>query len=133
MFDDPRWGDDPRDLDEDPRDRNERQCDRDDHENVEVVTIHYRGAHGAATARSGFTTYRGSSARIGGGNGSGRYEVATSVRLERIELFSRYLARDLARTSTRRTSLVHRAMADAIQTEIAAVVRALNRPTRRSC
>jgi hypothetical protein len=36
------------------------------------VTIHYRGAHGAATARSGFTSYSGSSARIGGGSGSGR-------------------------------------------------------------
>ena len=30
MFDDPRWGDDPRDRDEDPRDRNERHRDRDD-------------------------------------------------------------------------------------------------------
>jgi len=45
---------------------------RRNHENVEVVTIHYRGAHGAAAARSGFTSYRGSSARIGGGNSSGR-------------------------------------------------------------
>jgi hypothetical protein len=50
---------------------------RRDHEDVEVVTIHYRGAHGAATARSGFSCYGGSSARIscrggGGGRGGGR-------------------------------------------------------------
>jgi hypothetical protein len=43
------------------------------HEDVEVVTIHYRGAHGAAAARSGFACYGGSSARItGGGGGGGR-------------------------------------------------------------
>ena len=45
---------------------------RRDHEHVEVLTIHYRGAHGAAAARSGFTSYSGFSARIGGGNGGGR-------------------------------------------------------------
>jgi hypothetical protein len=32
------------------------------------VTVHYRGAHGAATARSGFSCYGGSSARVGGGS-----------------------------------------------------------------
>jgi hypothetical protein len=37
-----------------------------DHLDVEVVTVHYRGAHGAATSRSGFSTFRGSSARTGG-------------------------------------------------------------------
>jgi hypothetical protein len=43
------------------------------HEDVEVVTIHYRGAHGAAAARSGFTAHQGFSARIGGrGRGGGR-------------------------------------------------------------
>jgi hypothetical protein len=31
---------------------------------VEVTTVHYRGAHGAAAARSGFSQYRGGSARI---------------------------------------------------------------------
>lgn len=41
------------------------------HEDVEVLTIHYRGAHGAAAARSGFTGYRGFSARIGGRSGCG--------------------------------------------------------------
>ena len=47
------------------------------HEDVEVLTIHYRGAHGAAAARSGFTAYRGFSARItahsGGRGGGGRW------------------------------------------------------------
>ena len=36
-----------------------------DHVDVEVVTLHYRGAHGAAANRSGFSTFRGSSARTG--------------------------------------------------------------------
>jgi len=44
---------------------------RHEHEDVEVVTIHYRGAHGAAAARSGFACYGGSSARIGGAGGGG--------------------------------------------------------------
>ena len=37
-----------------------------DHLDVEVVTLHYRGVHGAAASRSGFATFRGSSARTGG-------------------------------------------------------------------
>jgi hypothetical protein len=37
-----------------------------EHENIEVVTLHYRGGHGAAAARSGFSCFRGSSARTGG-------------------------------------------------------------------
>jgi hypothetical protein len=46
------------------------------HEDVEVVTMHYRGAHGAAAARSGFSRYGGGSARIcvsfrGGGRRGG--------------------------------------------------------------
>jgi hypothetical protein len=45
---------------------------RRDHEDVEVVTLHYRGAHGAAVARSGFSCYGGSSARISGRSGGGR-------------------------------------------------------------
>jgi hypothetical protein len=36
------------------------------HEDIEVLTIHYRGAHGAAAARSGFTCYGAGSARSGG-------------------------------------------------------------------
>src|SRR5436309_181385 len=43
---------------------------RDDHLDVEVTTELYRGAHGASVARSGFSCYRGSSGRIGGGRGS---------------------------------------------------------------
>jgi hypothetical protein len=42
---------------------------REDHEDIEVVTEHYRGAHGASVAQSGFSCYRGSSLRIGGGGG----------------------------------------------------------------
>jgi hypothetical protein len=36
-----------------------------EHVDVEVVTVHYRGAHGAAAARSGFKCFGGSSARVG--------------------------------------------------------------------
>lgn len=36
-----------------------------DHVDVEVVTIHYRGAHGASAGRSGCSTFGGSSARTG--------------------------------------------------------------------
>jgi hypothetical protein len=45
-------------------------------EDIEVVTPHYRGAHGASIARSGFSCYGGTSLRIsgrcGGGRGGGR-------------------------------------------------------------
>ena len=44
---------------------------REDHLNVEVTTDHYRGAHGAAVASSGYSCHRGSSARIGGRGGGG--------------------------------------------------------------
>jgi hypothetical protein len=40
-------------------------------EDIEVVTPHYRGAHGASVARSGFSCYRGTSLRIGGRSGGG--------------------------------------------------------------
>jgi DNA-binding MarR family transcriptional regulator len=40
---------------------------RRDHEDIEVLTVHYRGAHGASTARSGFTCYGAGSARTGSG------------------------------------------------------------------
>ena len=39
-------------------------------ENVEVLTPHYRGAHAAAKAASGFTCYRGAGARVGGSGNS---------------------------------------------------------------
>jgi len=35
-------------------------------EDVEILTPHYRGAHAAAKARSGFTSYRSGSGRVGG-------------------------------------------------------------------
>jgi len=39
---------------------------RRDHLDVEILTVHYRGARGAAAARSGFRCVSGSSARTGG-------------------------------------------------------------------
>lgn len=42
------------------------------HEDIEVVTGHYRGAHAAATARSGFTCYRSGLGGSGGRGGRGR-------------------------------------------------------------
>jgi DNA-binding MarR family transcriptional regulator len=38
-------------------------------ENVEVTTLHYRGAHAAGKAQAGFTRFRGSSPRVGGRSG----------------------------------------------------------------
>ena len=43
---------------------------REDHRDIEVTTEHYRGAHGASVARSGFSCYRSSGLRFGGGGGS---------------------------------------------------------------
>ena len=43
-----------------------------DHLDVEIVTIHYRGAHGAAVVRAGFSCHRGSSLRLGGRGGGRR-------------------------------------------------------------
>jgi DNA-binding MarR family transcriptional regulator len=40
-------------------------------EDVEVMTAHYRGAHAAAKARSGFTQFKGSGSRVGGSSGGG--------------------------------------------------------------
>lgn len=42
---------------------------RDEVRDVEIVTPHYRGAHAAAKAQSGFTRYRSTGARVGGGRG----------------------------------------------------------------
>jgi len=41
-------------------------------EDIEVVTPHYRGAHAAAKASSGFSQYRTIGARLGGVSGCGR-------------------------------------------------------------
>jgi hypothetical protein len=43
-----------------------------EHDDIEVTTEHYRGAHAASVARSGFSCYGGSSLRIGGRSGGGR-------------------------------------------------------------
>ena len=40
-------------------------------EDLEVITPHYRGAHAAAKARSGFKQYRSVGVRAGGGRGGG--------------------------------------------------------------
>ena len=50
-------------------------------ENIEVVTPHYRGAHAAAKARSGFTCYRASGARLGGLRTTGRSGRGVDPRL----------------------------------------------------
>ena len=42
---------------------------RRDVENVEVTTLHYRGAHAAAKARAGFTRYRAAAGRVGARTG----------------------------------------------------------------
>ena len=42
------------------------------HEDAEVTTVHYRGAHAAAAARSGFARYSGFSARVTSGCGGSR-------------------------------------------------------------
>jgi hypothetical protein len=42
---------------------------RRDIENVEVTTLHYRGAHAAAKARAGFTRYRAGGGRVGARTG----------------------------------------------------------------
>src|SRR5262249_41498611 len=39
------------------------------HEDIEIVTGHYRGAHAVATARSGFTRYRALGGAVGGRRG----------------------------------------------------------------
>lgn len=38
-----------------------------EHEDVEVTTVHYRGAHGSSVARSGFVRFGASSVRVGRG------------------------------------------------------------------
>jgi DNA-binding MarR family transcriptional regulator len=42
------------------------------HEDLEVTTAHYRGAHAAAAARSGFTRYRAFGGAVGGRGGGRR-------------------------------------------------------------
>ena len=44
---------------------------RRDVEDVEVTTVHYRGAHAAGKVAAGFTRFRGTASRVGG-SGSAR-------------------------------------------------------------
>jgi hypothetical protein len=50
-------------------------------EDIEVITPHYRGAHAAAKAASGFSRYRAVGARLGGVGGSGRSGRGVDPRL----------------------------------------------------
>ncbi len=50
----------------------ERPDGRRDVEDVEVTTLHYRGAHAAGKVAAGFTRFRGSTSRVGGGGRGGR-------------------------------------------------------------
>ena len=43
-----------------------------EHDDIEVTTEHYRGAHAASVAKSGFACYSGGSLRVGGRGGGGR-------------------------------------------------------------
>ena len=63
------------------------QDGREHHEDIEVTTEHYRGAHASSVARSGFSCYGGSSLRIGGrggsrGGGGGRHGGLAKEMLE---------------------------------------------------
>ena len=42
------------------------------HEDIEVVTGHYRGAHAGSAAKSGFTCYLSIGCSVGGRGGGGR-------------------------------------------------------------
>ena len=44
---------------------------REDHRDIEVMTEHYRGAHAASVAKSGFSCYRSGGLRLGGSGRSG--------------------------------------------------------------
>ena len=50
----------------------EDQDGRSRHEDLEVVTSHYRGAHAGAAAKSGFTCYLSIGCMVGGRGGGGR-------------------------------------------------------------
>jgi hypothetical protein len=50
-------------------------------EDIEVTTLHYRGAHASAKASAGFNRYRAGTMRIGGANGDGRRGRGDNPRL----------------------------------------------------
>jgi hypothetical protein len=71
-------------------------------EDVEVMTAHYRGAHAAAAARSGFSKYAGVSERVSAGRGGGRGRSIASGRQRRHPTAKRRrLRRPPPRRSTR--------------------------------
>jgi len=53
------------------------------HEDLEVVTGHYRGGHGSAAARSGFTRYRSLGCTVGGRSASNAARRSLRVRENR--------------------------------------------------
>jgi DNA-binding MarR family transcriptional regulator len=59
----------------------ERADGRRDIEDVEVTTLHYRGAHAAGKAAAGFTRFRGSTSRVGGRSGGGGRGSSLNPRL----------------------------------------------------
>jgi DNA-binding MarR family transcriptional regulator len=59
----------------------ERADGRRDVEDVEVTTLHYRGAHAAGKAAAGFTRFRGSTSRVGGRSGGGGRGSSVDPRL----------------------------------------------------
>jgi hypothetical protein len=51
------------------------------HEDIEIVTGHYRGAHAGAVARSGFSCYRAIGGMLGGCASTGRRGGSRHLRL----------------------------------------------------
>src|SRR5205814_5579771 len=49
----------------------ERSDGRREVENVEVMTVHYRGLHASGKVAAGFTRFRGTTARVGGAHALG--------------------------------------------------------------
>ena len=55
-----------------PASSDEDRDGRSRHEDLEVVTGHYRGAHAGSAAKSGFTCYLSIGCSVGGRGGGGR-------------------------------------------------------------
>src|SRR5207244_2708925 len=59
----------------------ERPDGRREVEDVEVTTLHYRGAHAAGKVQAGFTRFRGATGRVGGRSARGGRGSAINPRL----------------------------------------------------
>jgi hypothetical protein len=62
----------PAETNANPTERATQSGNTSRHEDIEVTTVHYRGAHAAAAARSGFSRYSSVSARISARGDTGR-------------------------------------------------------------